>query len=114
MAAAEKVEIEFRKSEISTHDLKILEDELSSVLVRLSELTQNGDYANGAVYGKEELGSLFDELVILLQESDPSAQDHVIILNKIPEARVLAYQIEEFDFDNALVTLNCLRKILNV
>ena len=114
MAAAEKVEIEFRKNEISLGDLRILEDELESVLAKLGEIVQNGDYTNGIAISKEELGSLFDDLHGKLQQSDPSAQDYVEKLNKIPEARVLAYQIEEFDFESASVNLGYLRNMLDV
>ena len=112
MAAAEKVEIEFRKNEVSIEDIQILEGELKSVLIKLAELTQNGDTQNGITIDREELKELFDKLHELLGQSDPSAQDYVEKLNKIPEARVLAYQIEEFDFDGASVNLGYLRKLL--
>ena len=112
MVAAEKVEKEFRNNEIPIRDIRTLEDELANVLERLSELVQNGDYSNGTVFSKEELLRLFDELQSMLIESDPTAQDYVEKLNKIPEARILAYQIEEFDFENAAVSLDYLRKIL--
>ena len=114
MAASEKVEIEFRKNEVPIQDLQVLEDELIFVLAKLGELLQNGETTNSTAINKEELRELFDELVILLKESDPSAQDHVERLSGIPEARVLAYQIEEFDFESALVNLGYLRKILDV
>ena len=116
MAAAEKVEIQFRKNQVSFPDINILENELAKVLDKLSGLMPQGEFRNhtNGVLNKEELGRLFGRLSESLTANDVVEQDVLEQLQKIPEARVLVYQIEEFEYEHAMHNLKCLGVLMDV
>lgn len=106
------VEQKLRDSELpSESDMLALEAELGSVLAKIA--------ASGVLEDDvliplacDERAALFDRLEVLLSESDTACADLVSEISKIPETKILIRQIENFSFNDALVTLKVLRDIL--
>ena len=116
--AAERVEHGFKDKKVSIADIVAFENELTKVVTRITETTRRDDEKakKHAEEGKspEVITALFDNVQKLLADFDASCTSHVEQLKEIPEARVLAHQIEEFEFEAALVTMKSLRDVLDL
>ena len=116
--AAERVEHGFKDKKVSIADIVALENELTKVVTRITETTRKDDEKVSRLAetqkSPEAITALFNEVQKLLADFDAACTNHVERLQEIPEARVLAHQIEEFEFEAALVTLKSLRDVLDL
>ena len=117
--AAERVEHGFKDKKVSIADIVAFENELTKVVTRINETTRRDDerarkHNEQQVRSPEAITSLFNTVQKLLADFDASCTSHADALKEIPEARVLAHQIEEFEFEAALVTLKSLRDVLDL
>ena len=116
--AAERVEHGFKDKKVSIADIVALENELTKVVTKITETMRKDDEKISklaeSVMSPEAITSLFNEVQKLLADFDAACTTHVDRLKEIPEARVLAHQIEEFEFEAALVTLKSLRDVLDL
>ena len=117
--AAERVEHGFKDNKVSIADIVAFENELTKVVARINETTRKDDekarkLSEQQVRSPEAVTSLFNTVQKLLADFDASCTAHADVLKEIPEARVLAHQIEEFEFEAALVTLKSLRDVLDL
>ena len=93
--------LEIEETSKSLSHLEILESQMVPVLADISETTAS----------RVEV-SLFDELQTKLEESSISSLEVAKGFESFPEAAVLLRQIEDYDFEDALKTLEVLRGIL--
>ena len=109
--AAERVETLLKKGEIDGLEvlMSILETELKLVLEELNSL-QNEPAAAGEPPDTGQVLVLFEQLQPMLENINPACADLLDDIRVIPGADELARQIEEYDFENALVTLAKLKK----
>ena len=117
--AAERVEHGFKDKKVSIADIVAFENELTKVVTRITETTRRDDEKmrklnEQQIQSPAEITALFNTVQRLLADFDASCTGHADILKEIPEARVLAHQIEEFEFEAALVTLKSLRDVLDL
>ena len=123
--AAEKVERGLKEGGASASgqaefltDLDEFEAELARVLSKLSELGMKDRARRRAgsrhAMPKEKMAALLAGLEEQLADFDASCTVRAEKLAKIPEARVLAHQIEEYEFEAALATLKSLKKVMEL
>jgi HPt (histidine-containing phosphotransfer) domain-containing protein len=95
------------------HDMTALEDELNRVL---TEITDSGitEMEFNVPPTLDEQTYLFNQLQNLLTENNAACTELIPEIMLIPETKVLVYQIENYEFEPALVTLEILRKVLGV
>ena len=110
MKAASDVEQLLMNDEIPPDELlSTLENELNHVL---KSTVAPVPLAYEDAMDSDEAKALLDELETLLENSDATCIDFSDKLRKIPEAAILARQIEVFDFVTALKSLKTLKDIL--
>ena len=117
--AAERVEHGFKDKKVSIADIVALENELTKVVTRITETTRKDDEKMRKLNEQQlqspaAITALFNTVQKHLADFDASCTTHADTLKEIPEARVLAHQIEEFEFEAALVTLKSLRDVLDL
>jgi len=95
------------------HDMATLEGELNRVL---TEITESGitEMVFNVPPTLDEQADLFNRVQKLLEENNAACVELVPDIRLIYETKVLAYQIENYEFEQALITLTTLRKVLNV
>jgi HPt (histidine-containing phosphotransfer) domain-containing protein len=95
------------------HDMAMLEGELNRVL---TDITNSGiaELTFNAPPTLEEQTELFNKLQSLLEANDAACIGLVPEVALIYETKVLVHQIQNYEFEPALVTLTVLRKVLNV
>ena len=113
--AAADIERQLKKGKnlVSGQQLRLLENELSKVLIEFSPLieeppVQSEDQAPAPE--PEKIRELFEKLKPLLQSGNPECLDCITDLRAIPGSEALIQQIEDFDFELAAVTLAELEK----
>jgi len=107
--AAAEIETLFSDGETSVPEDKLinLKNEFESAIVKLKPLI---DAAEAPIrkntLNKEQTLVLFDKLKPLLEDKDSESFEFLDEIRSIPEAEGLAAQIEQYDFESALKTLN--------
>ena len=113
-----KVEAAFYKGDVPTELFDDLNNEVEDVLARIAEQFKDETPSVAAIpadeVDKDAAKELFDKLVDLLAANNVEAMDMLDGLSSIPQSESLISQIENFDFDLALESLNELRQILEV
>lgn len=107
-AASEVEELLAAGSAVPKESAEALEAELAQVLGKLSPLTD--EIYELAALKPEEIRELYENLKVMLENINPECLDLLGILNTVPGTEQLANQIEDFDLDSALETLNKLMK----
>jgi HPt (histidine-containing phosphotransfer) domain-containing protein len=124
-SAAEKLDAAFKKKQRDTYDdlLSRLRDALAPVMQGLEVMAAFGETQQTAPLDTEPvdleaLTPLLDELQTLLEEMDPEAEEKVAALKTklVQEGdqeliKKLYRQVNEFEFEEALQTLNKLKKV---
>lgn len=82
---------------------------LKEELARCLQLVSSTNHGTNQL--KSEV-SLLDKLEALLEDNDSECLGLLDELAKIPETKILVRQIEEFEFEHALITLGTLKDIL--
>jgi len=95
-------------------DMATLESELNRVLVEIQESGIIELCNHNTPPTLDEQTVLFDKLQKLLTANDASCMSILPEVAMIYETRVLVRQIENFEFANALTTLEVLREVLGV
>ena len=95
-------------------DMEILESELNRVLAEISDSGIMEEDILNTPPTLEEQATLFEALENLLSENDAACIELTSEISLIPETKVLVRQIENFSFEDALVTLKILREVLGV
>jgi len=118
---ARGIEKKLYDKEIPTEEeMGELETELSKVLEYISKTHTFNQafnqkmYVNGEMLSKEEQAAIFSRLQTLLAEDNAESLILAEKLEHIPEFKVLVYQIKSCEFEEALVTLESLRKLSGV
>jgi HPt (histidine-containing phosphotransfer) domain-containing protein len=96
------------KKSLENSALPALEAELTRVLESI-KTPENQPSENPP---PENLTELFDKLEPLIKSRNPDTQELLGELNAIPQAAILAKQIEDYDFAPAAKSLEALRKLL--
>jgi len=93
-----------------------LKDELDSVLENIKSDIKDDKTKVEAVkiLDVEKMADLFDNLAALLENRNAESLGFLQEIQTIPEAAILAKQIEDFEFAAALKSLNTLRAVLDV
>ena len=110
---AENAENLLRKGEVPTKScLYALESELSKVLasVAMPELSMP---SGEKPFDRDKILASLDALEPLLELQDAGCLKHLSELRHIPQAAVLLWQIEAFQFDSALISLKTLREVIS-
>jgi signal transduction histidine kinase/DNA-binding response OmpR family regulator len=107
MQTAEKVEIEIANTKTpSPALLAALEEKLNTVLSTISQPPHSAAQSAASI--------LFDTLTPLLESRSSKCMNLLPDLKKIPEAAIVAAQIESFDYKPAAESLKILRKVMGV
>ncbi|MCL2203064.1 MAG: ATP-binding protein [Defluviitaleaceae bacterium] len=93
--------------------LSVLERELSQVLERIGT-PGPAVFPGHMIFDKDKAKMIFDALYPLLASHQTASTDFLDELRAMPEMAVLAQQIEDFDFKQAMKTLDTLKKILAI
>jgi len=91
--------------------LSDLELELSRVLLEIGEINLADYGENDVSENSDDMWALFDKLAPLLEAQNVACMNLLADLYKFPQASELCGQIEDYDFDSALETLNKLREL---
>ena len=91
--------------------LGTLEKEMNRVIQAIGEAPTPPKYKP---LDKLAVGALFDELSVMLKHRSPDCQALIPQLNDIPQAAIVARQIEDFEFSLALSNIGTLRRVLDV
>jgi HPt (histidine-containing phosphotransfer) domain-containing protein len=94
----------------STEELTTLSNDLAQVI----EAVGKPEATKFLGLDTEEAKEVFDKLAPLLELNNATSLKMVEQIRTMPEMAVLARQIEDFEFEQALCTLGTLRKILEV
>jgi len=97
----------------TSEQLSCLENELSQVFESIGK-PESALFPGYMNFDKDKARLIFDELYPLLDSHDSASMNLLGALREMPEMAVLAQQIEDFDFIQALKTLNTLKKILEI
>ncbi|MDR2964744.1 MAG: Hpt domain-containing protein, partial [Treponema sp.] len=110
--AASEVEALLRDGVDSIWDNKmnILKTELTLVLEEFKLLADEAAQDKLPALNAEQTLALFEKLKPMLENSNPECVDLLGTLRAVPGTEVLAQQIENFNFDTAVKTLEELRK----
>jgi len=104
------------KNLVIDEQLKLLENELAAVLNEFSPLS--GEPSPSAPRGEpleaRAVLELFEKLGPMLKTGNSDSIKHIDTLRLIPESEKLIRQIEDFDFEDAFVTLGELKKNLEL
>jgi HPt (histidine-containing phosphotransfer) domain-containing protein len=95
-------------------DMATLECELNRVLTEIQESGIMEIYNHNTPPTLDEQTALFDKLQKLLTENDAACMTVLPEVAMIYETKVLVRQVENFEFANALTTLEVLREVLGV
>ncbi|MDR2166681.1 MAG: response regulator [Clostridiales bacterium] len=110
-ALAQKAEASFREGIIPDRGhMEQMTAVLDDVLVKITERLKDSEpVATAQMPPKAEVEQIFDEVAELLENDNAAVLDIVDKLAAIPKTEELIEQIEDFDFQVALETLNKLR-----
>ena len=110
MKLAQKVEDSFKKGEVSQGCLNDMEAEMTSVLSKLEEslAATLADKTNKEL-DESQTTQLFEDLHALLNEHKMVPSEMISSLEAVPSSEKLINQIEDFDYDAALKTLEEMR-----
>jgi CheY-like chemotaxis protein len=113
--AAAKVEQQLKegKNQVSGEQLKALETELAAVLRELAHLVDESSppaATQGRRLDAQAARELLERLEALLEMGNAECRELTGSLRQIPGSEVLIRQIEEFDFEQAAVTLAGLKQ----
>ena len=100
---------------VMAEELDILKAELSIVLFEFSAFIdepENRDAAAGTALDPERMRELLDKLEPLLKDGNSECMRYTSALRAIPGGSRLIQQMEDYDFEPAVVTLAELKKIL--
>jgi len=116
--AASEVELYlmYGKNHASEEQLKTLENELNIVIEELSPLMSENPVSSAnktILINKESIKDMIDKLDLLLKSGNPECLEYVETLKELPETGLLVKQIEDFEFDNAFLSLLDVKKRLN-
>ena len=98
------------KNTVTEEQLKILETELSMVLHELAPLLDESEASCGPALETEKIRELIEKLEPLLRSGNSESLSYVDDLRAIMGSRQLIQQIEDFEFESALSTLDELKK----
>jgi signal transduction histidine kinase/DNA-binding response OmpR family regulator/HAMP domain-containing protein len=101
------------KNQLTEEHLKFLENELTSVLNELAPLPGEPSSLPASQTGHLEARAaleLLEKLELMLKTGSSKSLKHIDTLRLIPESEKLIQQIEDFDFEEAFVTLGELKK----
>jgi signal transduction histidine kinase/DNA-binding response OmpR family regulator len=106
---AAKIERQLKnEAPISEEDMNIFKSEFTEVISELKPLLiESGK--NAISLNAEEKEELFDKLELMFENINPECIDLLDELRAIPGTEELAQQIENYDFESAIQTLNGLR-----
>ncbi|MCL2184941.1 MAG: ATP-binding protein [Treponema sp.] len=116
--AASEIELYlmYGKNHVSKEQLRTLEIELDAVLDELSPLMAENPASiinNDILLNTASLKELLDKLEILLKSGNPECLEFADSLKTLPETNKLVKQVEDFEFDNAFLTLLDVKKRFN-
>ena len=98
----------FEEKTASQEQMAILQSEFEKTLAKIEEKSPKETYT---LKNKDKLLEILDKIEPMLKGNDTKAINFVPQLKKIPEAVVLAEQIDSLDFFNATANLEVLRDI---
>jgi len=103
------------KNIIDTEQMAALKTALDTVIAEFSLLVDEPSRTANEAESNEQLDSktalkLIDELEPLLKKGRSECRDYIKNLRRIPGSEKLIHQIEDYDFEQALVTLGELKK----
>ncbi|MCL2819841.1 MAG: ATP-binding protein [Oscillospiraceae bacterium] len=117
--AAEKVEFLLKDGDnlVAPHHLTTLESELKMVLAELEPIIREQEQNKAATSDDKKLTTaeakeLLDKLVPLLEQSNPDSLDFIDDIRAVAGSEDLIEQLEDLDFDKAVVTIHKLRDSL--
>jgi HPt (histidine-containing phosphotransfer) domain-containing protein len=112
---ARQVEEAFKNNETPAAKLETLEKQLKATVDDIEKsVNRNAKAIPESTLSPEERTAVFDNLQKMLANSDAACLQLAEELAKIPETTVLAKQIENCNFEDALATLNTMRTVLEV
>jgi signal transduction histidine kinase/CheY-like chemotaxis protein len=110
-----KTEKTLKQKTLHEEDIILLENQLSIILSDIEGVLKRDVSASVmAAISDDERSALFNKLEIMLAESDATCLSLAEKLVKIPETKVLAKQIENCSFEDALITLRTMRAVLEI
>ena len=95
-------------------DIHILDEELNRVINEIVESGVMDDEILNTPPKADEQILLFNNLQTLLEDNNAACTELIPEISLIPETKILVRQIETFNFEHALITLQVLREILQV
>jgi HPt (histidine-containing phosphotransfer) domain-containing protein len=113
--SAGKIEKLLSSKSAPKEELDIMERRLAKIIKGIEEaLKHDVPTAAGGTISDSERTALLDTLGTLLADSDGACLELTDELAKIPETKVLIKQIEDCSFEEALITLNTMRTVLEI
>jgi HPt (histidine-containing phosphotransfer) domain-containing protein len=100
------------KNLLDEGQLSSLEAELKAVLEELTPLVKETNKSKNKISDPKEISELFGKLEPMLRDNDTGCLFLLDDILSIPGSEELAKQIEGFDFEEALITLESLKKNL--
>jgi len=97
----------------SSEQLAVLERELSGVFESIGK-SEAAVFPGHINFDKNKAKALFDKLYPLLQSHNSDSMNFLDELRVMPEMAVLVHLIDDFEFEQAVKTIDTLRKILDV
>jgi HPt (histidine-containing phosphotransfer) domain-containing protein len=97
----------------TSEQLSALEKELSRVFESIGK-PETAFFPGYTSFDKDKAKMIFDDLYPLLQAQQVVGKDFLGELRVLPEVAVLVQQIEDFDFNQAIKTLDTLKKIFDM
>ena len=111
MKLAQQVEDSFKKGEISLGRIRDMEIEMSSVLKKLEgNLAKEQAGKTSKELDQSQTAQLFDDILGYLNENKMIPSNMISSLEAVPSSEKLINQIDDFDYDAALLSLEELRK----
>ena len=111
MKLTQKVEDSFKKGEVADIYMNDMEAEMSSVLSKLEKTLAKARHGKpDKELDKPQTAKLLDDVLGYLNENKMLPSDLIASLEAVPSSEKLINQIEDFDYDEALKTLDEMRK----
>jgi len=97
----------------TSEQLSALEDELAEVFESIGK-PETALFPGYMSFDKDNAKAIFDNLYPMLKSQQIADNSYIEQLRTMPEMAVLLQQIEDFDFKQALKTLDTLKKIFDI